>query len=97
MSDYEKINLVSYSEAQLIEGKNKLEIKYGEFMNDCALEISELIKQNGFDPYSRSGERKINKIIKKYVSQTSGLSLAIEYIDKELEKRENRIKAIANK
>ena len=85
----EKINFADLTDEQLIDIRNKLEIEYGSYLDDCAAEVAELKTKQNVDLFTRSGERKMNKIIKKYVNMTDGLDLAIEKIEDELQKRDN--------
>ena len=85
----EKVNLADLTDEQLIDIRNKLEIEYGSYLDDCAVEVAELKTKHNVDLYTRSGEKKMNKIIKKYVNMTDGLDLAIERIEEELQKRDN--------
>ena len=85
----EKVNLADLSDEQLIDIRNKLEMEYGGYLDDCAAEVAELKTKQKVDLFSYFGEKKMNKIIKKYVKMTDGLDLAIEKIEDELKKRDN--------
>lgn len=89
MKEEDKVNLAELSDEQLIDIRNKLEMEYGAYLDDCASEVAELKTKQNIDLYSYFGEKKMNKIIKKYVKMTDGLDLAIEKIEDELKKRDN--------
>ena len=66
MKEEEKVNLADLSDEQLIDIRNKLEMEYGGYLDDCAAEVAELKTKQKVDLFSYFGEKKMNKIIKKY-------------------------------
>lgn len=87
-----KENNFSYAELtddQLVELKNNLEVEYGKLIDEWGREVGYLVKEKNVDPYSRLGERKINKVIKKYADVSGPIKNIIEDIEFELAKRDN--------
>ncbi len=83
-----QVNLVNYSDEDLINAKNNLDIEYGKYAELWAQEVAYLVNEKNVDPYSFWGERKIKKVNTKYADKTSDIQLAIEMIDRELAKRD---------
>lgn len=89
MAKKQQINLADYTDEELIETRNRLEIEYGKQIDSWSEEVAFLINEKKVDPYSFFGERKINKVINRYADKTSDIQIAMEEINKELEKRDN--------
>ena len=84
-----EVILANYTDKELIEAKQKLEFEYGKYVDEWAREVAYLINEKNVDPYSFWGERKINKVTKKYTNITSDIQLALEKLASELQKRDN--------
>lgn len=82
-------NLVDFSDDELVELKNHLEVEYGKLVEEWGNAVGKLVNVEGVDPYSFWGERKVNKVTKKYTSQTADIQILMEDIDLELSKRDN--------
>ena len=89
MANEDRVNLASYTDEQLIDARNNLDIMYGKYVDEWGKEVGVLINEKKVDPYSFFGERKINKVINKYADITADIRLAIEEIEIELQKRDN--------
>ncbi len=85
----EEVVLANYTDDELIEAKQKLEIEYGKYVDEWAREVAYLINEKNVDPYSYWGEKKVNKVTKKYTNITSDIQLALEKLAIELQKRDN--------
>jgi hypothetical protein len=87
--EYEKyigINLVDYSDAELIKIRNLMDFEYGEVTEEWTRDLQALDTPN-FDPYSFWGGKKLDKVTKKYAGVMADISLISERIENELEKR----------
>ena len=89
MAKKEDFNLANYTDEQLIEARNKLDVEYGRYIEECSTELGVLINEKKVDIYSFWGEKKVNKIIKNYSSITADIKIAIEDIERELQRRDN--------
>jgi len=88
--NFEKLKQVNpglYEDDELIEFRNLLEIEYGKITDSWAEEFSGFIDED-FDPYTFSGERRVNKLNKKYTKESSDILVAIDLINEELNRRE---------
>lgn len=85
----EEIVLANYTDDELLEAKQKLEIEYGKYVDEWAREVAYLINEKNVDPYSYWGEKKVKKVTKKYTNITSDIQLALEKLGVELQKRDN--------
>lgn len=81
------IDYSAMSKEELIEFKKVLEGKYALLCEQRAEELA-AIATDDFDPYSSSGERKINKILKKYENDDDGFHYLYEQLLKEFEQRQ---------
>ena len=88
-TDYMNVNLVNFNDDELIELRNNLEIEYGKYIEDWGREVGYMINEQNVDPYSFWGEKKVNKVIKKYADKTSDIQIIMENIDRELQNRDN--------
>lgn len=88
-TEYKNVNFVEFNDDELIAIRNQMEMEYGEFVDAWGKEVAFLINEKHVDPYSFWGEKKINKVIKKYADKTSDIQIIIEDIDKELFNRDN--------
>lgn len=87
--EYEKyigMDPVNYSDSDLKNILNMLDFEYGKVMDAYAEDIKAIETPN-FDPYSFFGERKINKISKKYAPVVADIEILMEDIISELQKR----------
>lgn len=89
MAKQDNFSLANYTEEELIAARNKLEVQYGQYIEECGRQAGILVKEKGVNPDSFWGEKKINKLIKKYSNITADIQLAIEDINIELQKRDN--------
>ena len=85
----DEVVLANYTDEQLLEAKQKLEIEYGKYVDEWARETAYLINEKNVDPYSYWGEKKLNKVTKRYTNITSDIQLALEKLAVELQKRDN--------
>ena len=85
----DEVVLANYTDEQLLEAKQKLEIEYGKYVDEWARETAYLINEKNVDPYSYWGEKKVKKVTKKYTNITSDIQLALEKLAVELQKRDN--------
>ncbi len=87
--DYWYVNLVDFSDDELIELRNNLDIEYGKLAEEWGEAVAHLVNDLKVDPYTFWGGRKVKKVTKKYSSQTAEIQVLIEDIHKELQKRDN--------
>lgn len=87
MSD--EVILANYTDKELEDARNKLEIEYGQKVEEWAHEVAVLINDKNVDPYSFWGEKKLKKITRKYTDITSDIQIAVEKLNAELQKRDN--------
>ncbi|MBQ4542065.1 MAG: hypothetical protein IJA23_04355 [Clostridia bacterium] len=85
----EEVVLANYTDEELLDAKQKLEIEYGKYVDEWAREVAYLINEKNVDPYSYWGEKKVKKVTKKYTNITSDIQLALEKLAVELQKRDN--------
>ena len=85
----EEVVLANYTDEELLDAKQKLEIEYGKYVDEWAREVAYLINEKNVDPYSYWGEKKVKKVTKKYTNITSDIQLALEKLAIELQKRDN--------
>ncbi len=84
-------NLISdiraMSDKELVVFKNELLMEESKINEAYADEIAGIATVN-FDPNSYWGEKKINKIAKKYAEQSSGIDYLLELVVSELSRRD---------
>lgn len=88
--DYEllkKVNPALYEDDELINLRNMLEVEYGKVTDEWAEDFSDFVDED-FDPYTFMGERKIEKLNKKYTKMSSDIMVVIDLINEELSRRE---------
>ena len=85
----EEVVLANYTDEELLDAKQKLEIEYGKYVDEWAREVAYLINEKNVDPYSYWGEKKVKKVTKKYTNITSDIQLDLEKLAVELQKRDN--------
>ena len=88
VKDFEKERLPEYTDEELKTFINQITMQRSVLQEKCAEEMAVYLKNEKFDIYSRSGERKINKISEKYADLFSGADYLEEIIKEELKKRE---------
>ena len=83
LSDF---TLSVYSEDELKELRNIALQRYDDIVEMWANELKYITDEKGFDQYSRSGERKLNKLTKKYAEMIADAEITLEMIQEELDK-----------
>ena len=83
------INLAQYSDDQLKMMRDDALLKHDEIIEDWAKELGSIMNEKGFDQYSRKGERRLNKLNKKYADPLSDAQVVLISIQEELDKRDN--------
>ena len=86
MSEELMIKFSEMTDEELIAFKEDLEDKYEILCDRRAKDFADLGVD--FDPYTRSGERKINKIIMKYQDDEDGWTFLMEETLREMKKRQ---------
>ena len=86
MSEELMIKFSEMTDEELIAFKEDLEDKYEILCDRRAKDLADLGVD--FDPYTRSGERKINKIIMKYQDDEDGWTFLMEETLREMKKRQ---------
>jgi hypothetical protein len=64
MAKQDNFSLANFTEEELIAARNKLEVQYGQYIEECGRQAGILVKEKGVNPDSFWGEKKINKLIK---------------------------------
>lgn len=85
--DYMYMNMINYSYQELETIHGELEVEYEKYAEAWAKEAAKLVN-DGIDPYSYLGEKKLKKLAKKHASTTSDILIILENIENELDKRD---------
>ena len=88
LNDFDENNVAVYTRQELIAIRNEIEMKKSILNEECAAEMVELMKEKNFDVYSSSGNRKMNKVAKKYAPLLDGADYLLGIVKTELEKRD---------
>ena len=88
IKDFEKENIADYTDEELKNFLNQIAMQRGVLQTQCADEMNQYLKDDGFDVYSFWGRRKVDKISKKYASIFAGADYLEETIKEEMKKRE---------
>ena len=75
-----------HSDEDLIRLKDKLVADYKEIQEQWAIELSKLWTDK-FDQYTAKGQKKINKLTKKYADKLSDVEIVFEELKEELKNR----------
>lgn len=86
--EFDENKLPDYSLEDLKGFVNQIEMKKSEINEDCSKEMSEFLKNDKFDVYSRGGQKKLKKIAEKYAPVLAGAGEYLQILYKEIEKRE---------
>lgn len=81
------LNVAEISDKDLVIFRNELLMKESEIQEAYASDIAEISKGD-FDPYSKKGEKQIQKIAKNYQDITTGVEYLLEVVNNEIAKRE---------
>ena len=84
----ESFSLEKYSVQELIDLKQRALKKQEELVANWAQELGSIMKEPGFDQYSRKGERRLNKFTEKHAELLADVLDIIEMVDDELSRRE---------
>ncbi|MBE5755261.1 MAG: hypothetical protein IJ310_01915 [Clostridia bacterium] len=88
VKDFDKEKIAEYTDEELKMFINQIIMQRSVLQQKCADEMQVYLGNEKFDIYSRSGERKINKISEKYAGYFAGADYLEEIINTELKKRE---------
>ena len=83
-----EFSLSNYTEDELKELRDIALKKYDDIVELWASELQFTMNEKGFDQYTSRGERKINKITKKYAEMIADAEITLEMIQEELDKYE---------
>ena len=86
--DFDETKLYDYSSDNLRMFINEIEMKLSVLREKCASDMSVLLKDERFDPYSFFGKRKLQKITDKHNRMVIGANEYLKIIKTELAKRE---------
>lgn len=86
--DFDETKLYDYSSDNLRMFINEIEMKLSVLREKCASDMSALLKDERFDPYSFFGKRKLQKIADKHNRMVIGANEYLKIIKTELAKRE---------
>lgn len=86
--DFDESKMVEYSLSDLKGFVNEIEMMKSVISQKMNDELSEELKRESFDIYSRRGEKKIKKISSKYTGSLVGAESYLKIIDAEIKKRE---------
>ena len=82
------VNFPEMTDEELYAFRDKLSVLHAKFDDEWVEELKIISNQDGFDPYSYWGERKIKKLAKKHAQKTSGLLYLESLTAEELRKRD---------
>ena len=88
VKDFEKEQLPDYTDEELRTFVNQITMQRSILQDKCAEEMAVYLKNERFDIYSRSGQRKIDKISARYADLFAGADYIEEIIQAELKKRD---------
>lgn len=86
--DFDETKLYDYSSDNLRMFINEIEMKLSVLREKCVSDMSVLLKDERFDPYSFFGKRKLQKIADKHNRMVIGANEYLKIIKTELAKRE---------
>ncbi|MBQ8451165.1 MAG: hypothetical protein IJ538_00070 [Clostridia bacterium] len=80
-------NFSEFTDENLEQLLNDLEKENNEIVDEWAKEVKTLYDE-GLDPYSFWGEKKLKKVTKKYSKHSAAISVIMEDVENEISKRE---------
>lgn len=82
------VNFAEMTDDELYAFRDNLATVRAQIDEEWAAELASFASGDDFDPYSRSGERKIKKLAKKYANKTVGLNYLRDLTFEEIAKRD---------
>lgn len=86
--DFDESKLFDYTSENLRSFINEIEMKKSVILEQYSSEIAEFALDDRFDAFSRRGQRRIDKVAKKYSGSLIGADEFLRIIKNELSKRE---------
>ena len=80
------VNFAEFTDDELYVYRDKLAVERAKIEDIISKEVMTFVTPD-FDPYTRSADRKMTKVAKKYIEMTSGLEYLEELTFKEIAKR----------
>lgn len=81
-------SLANYTEDELKNMRDYALQKYDDIVEMWANELQYTMSEKGFDQYTSRGEKKLNKITRKYAEMVADAEITLEMIQEELDKYE---------
>ena len=81
-----EVNFAEFSDDELYAYRDRLAVEREKINDLISKEIMTFVTPD-FDPYTRSADRKMTKVAKKYVEMTSGLEYLEDLTFQEIAKR----------
>ena len=85
----ENFTLANYSVTELLEAKKKMLAKQDQLIKAWAKELGPILREPGFDMYSRKGEKRLEKFTQKHAVLLADVLDILSDIDDELSNRES--------
>ena len=83
-----EFSLSNYTEDELKDLRDIALRKYDDIVELWAAELQFTMNEKGFDQYTKRGEKKLNKITRKYAEMVADAEITLEMIQEELDKYE---------